>query len=182
MTKIASQDLQDLLQLEAIRRHHILDIPRDGSFDTLAELVRRFLDCKAAVVSILDRDGVFLMAHPGLDVDRIGAEPGLCASAVAQDEPWIVEDAIVDPRTLANPLVAGDLGLRFYAGIPLRTADGHNIGVLAALDFQPRKLSEEELATLKLIASVVVSMLELRLAAWAKVAEARGGLKAADQD
>ncbi|HEX7854354.1 MAG TPA: GAF domain-containing protein [Sphingobium sp.] len=172
MTNIAPQDLRELLNLEAIRRHHILDIPRDGSFDALAELVRRFLDCKAAVVSIVDRDGVFLMAHPGLDVDRVGGEPGLCASAVMQDEPWIVEDAEIDPRTLANPLVAGDLGLRFYAGIPLRTVDGHNIGVLAALDFQPRKLSDFELDSLKLVAKVVVDMLELRLAAWAKIAEA----------
>lgn len=178
MTNIAPHDLHELLSLEAVRRHHILDIPQDGCFDAPAELVRRFLGCKAAVVSILDRDGVFLMAHPGLSVDRVGAEPGLCASAVMQDEPWIVEDAMIDPRTFANPLVAGEAGLRFYAGIPVRTADGHNVGVLAALDFQPRRLSDEELGTLKLIAGVVVSMLELRLAAWVRIAQAqvRGAL------
>ena len=39
-------------------------------------------------------------------------------------------DAAVDPRTLANPLVAGTLGLRFYLGVPLTTADGYNLGTL----------------------------------------------------
>lgn len=141
----------------------IMSLPADGSFDSVAELVRRLLGCKAAVVSIVDHDRIFLPTHPGLDGDEIPAAPGLCASAVLQDDPWIVENAQVDPRTLANPLVAGDLGLRFYAGIPLRLSGGQNVGVLAAIDFEPRELSEEDLQSLKLLAGIVVRQLEYRL-------------------
>ena len=77
--------------------------------------------------------------------------------------PWVVEDARFDPRTLANPLVAEGFGLQFYAGVPLRTRDGHNLGTLCVLDFEPRLATEEELATLSDLAAIVMSEMELRL-------------------
>lgn len=141
----------------------LLDLPADGTFDSLAELVRRLIGCRAAVISIVDHDRVFLKSRAGLDLAEVGVEPGLCASAVLQDGPWVVEDASIDPRTLANPLVAGDAGLRFYAGVPLRLRHGENIGMLAAIDFEPRVLTEEQLDSLKLVASIVAEMLDRHL-------------------
>lgn len=70
-----------------------------------------------------------------------------------------------DPRTLTNPLVAGELGFRFYAGVPLRTRDGHNLGMLTAIDVAPRTLSPRELRILEDLAAIVVDEMELRLAA-----------------
>ena len=136
------------LRLEAVRRHNILDTPPDGTYDALAELAMRMLDCAAGVVSIVDSNRIWLKSHPGLDVDELERDDGLCASAVLQDGPWIVENAAVDPRTLTNPLVAGELGLRFYAGIPLRTAEGFNLGMLAVVDTKPRSLTDQELYNL----------------------------------
>jgi len=80
-----------------------------------------------------------------------------------QDDPWVVENAAVDLRTLANPLVAGDFGLRFYAGVPLKGSDGHNLGMLAVIDAAPRSVSERELSILKKLAEVVVHLIETRL-------------------
>ena len=74
-------------------------------------------------------------------------------------------DAEIDPRTLANPLVRGELGLRFYAGVPLRTRDGYNLGTLNVIDTKPRQVTNDELATLEDLAAIVVDELELRLAA-----------------
>ncbi|MGH9298098.1 MAG: PP2C family protein-serine/threonine phosphatase, partial [Acidimicrobiales bacterium] len=88
-----------------------------------------------------------------------------CASAIMQSEPWLVTDARVDPRVLANPLVASEFGLRFYAGAPLTTHDGFNLGTLCVIDRQPREVTEDEVATLRDLAALVMDELELRRSA-----------------
>ena len=152
-------------RLEAVRRFEILDTPPDGSFDRVTALAARLFDVPISTISIVDHDRIWFKSHYGLDVDQIEREPGLCASAVLQHEPWIVTDAEVDPRTLSNPLVRGDLGLRFYVGIPLQTADGYNLGVFNIIDVEPRDFSDEDLAIMKDLAAVVMRELDLRLSA-----------------
>lgn len=73
-------------------------------------------------------------------------------------------DALLDPRTVANPLVAGEMGLRFYAGAPLMTHDGHNLGFLCVIDLQPREVTGEQLAVLTDLAGLVMDELEIRRA------------------
>lgn len=159
-------------RLEAVRRYDILDTPPDGAFDRITALAARLFDVPIAIVSIVDHDRIWFKAHYGLDVDQIDRDPGLCASAILQDGPWIVENAPADVRALANPLVAGSFGLKFYAGVPLRTADGFNLGTLCILDHKPRQLSAAEVATLEDLAGMVMSELEVRLSSRKAVAEA----------
>jgi signal transduction histidine kinase len=160
-------------RLAAIRRYDILDTPPDGAFDRITALAARVLNAPIAIVSIVDHDRIWFKSHHGVEVEQIGRDPGLCASAILQDGPWIINDAPRDPRALANPLVAGDFGLKFYAGVPLRTSDGHNLGTLCILDFEPRELSADATATLEDLAKMVVDELELRLASRLAIAEAR---------
>ena len=82
---------------------------------------------------------------------------------ILQNEPWIIQDARADSRALSNPLVAGEFGLQFYAGIPLRTRDGYNLGTLCIIDRQPRTLSHQDLSTLEDLAAIVMHDLEQRL-------------------
>jgi len=152
-------------RLAAVHRYDILDTPTDGAFDRITALAARFFQVPISIVSIVDHDRIWFKSHHGLEVQQIGREPGLCASAILQDNVYIVVDAKVDPRTLANPLVAGDFGLRFYAGFPLQTSDGFNLGTLCVIDQQPREITEAERATLKELAAIVIDELELRLAA-----------------
>jgi sigma-B regulation protein RsbU (phosphoserine phosphatase) len=152
-------------RLAAVRRYQVLDTPPDGAFERITALAARLFQVPISIVSIVDSDRIWFKSHHGVDVDEIDREPGLCASAVLQGEPWLVNDARTDPRTLANPLVAGDLGLQFYAGVPLTTHDGYNLGTLCIIDQQPRELTEAEVASLTDLARVVMDELELRLAA-----------------
>ncbi len=154
---------QEPERLAALRRYDVLDTPRDGAFDRITALAAKHFDVPIAIVSIVDRDRIWFKSHHGIDVEEIGRDPGLCASAILHHEPWVVENAAVDPRTLANPLVAGELGLRFYAGAPLTTRDGHNLGTLCVIDQQPRRFSEEQTRTLSDMAAIVMDELELRL-------------------
>lgn len=153
-------------RLAAVRRYAILDTPPDGAFDRITRLASLVLEMPIAIVTIVDHDRIWFKSTQGLNgVEQIDREPGLCASAILGHEPWVVENAEVDPRALANPLVAGEFGLRFYAGSPLRTHDGYNLGTLCVIDKEPRHLSDQQLAVLDDLAALVVDALELRLAA-----------------
>jgi hypothetical protein len=147
----------------AVARYRLPEAPADGAFDRVTAIAARVFSVPVALVTIVDHDRIWFTSHHGLEIDHIDRHPGLCASAILDDVPWVVEDARFDPRTLANPLVADGFGLQFYAGVPLRTWDGHNLGTLCVLDFEPRLATEQELATLADLAAIVMSEMELRL-------------------
>jgi len=129
----------------AARRYDIPGTPADGVLDRITATAARLFSVPVAIVSVAGRD------------------PGLCASAILQDGPWIVHDAPVDPCTLANPLVAAEFGLRFYAGVPLRTRDGCSLGTLCILDREPRPFSQEDITALEDLAALAMEDLERRL-------------------
>lgn len=132
-------------RLAAVRRYDILDTPPDGSFDRITALAASLFDVPISIISLVDTDRVWFKSHHGLDgVEQIGKEPGLCASAIIQDDAWVLENAATDVRSLANPLVAGEFGLRFYAGVPLTTTDGFNLGTLCVIHRQPKPVTEEQ--------------------------------------
>ena len=161
------------LRLAAVRRYDILDTPPDGAFDRITTLAARLFDVPISIVSIVDTDRIWFKSHFGLDVEQIDREAGLCASAICQHEPWLVTNAEVDVRTIDNPLVAGELGLRFYFGVPLTTFDGFNLGTLNVIDVEPREVTPGEISTLEDLAAIVVDELELRLDARRKLEERR---------
>jgi two-component sensor histidine kinase len=158
-------------RLAAVRRYDILDTPPDGAFDRVTRLAARHFKVPISIVSIVDHDRIWFKSHHGVDASEIPRSPGLCASAILDNKPWVVTDAKVDPRSLVNPLVAGDFGLRFYAGVPLHTHDGFNLGTLCIIDHAPRQISEVEIAELSDFAAIVMDELELRLAAKRSIAE-----------
>ncbi|MBC7761351.1 MAG: protein kinase [Candidatus Saccharibacteria bacterium] len=150
-------------RLKAVRRYQLLDTPPDGTFDRITAMAARVFSVPIAIVSVVDHDRIWFKSHHGIELNQIDRNPGLCASAILDNVPWFVEDARFDPRALSNPLVANGSGIQFYAGVPLRTSDGYNLGTLCVLGFQPRAVAESELATLEDLAALVMSELELRL-------------------
>ena len=134
MTDASTVSDTELRRMAAVRRYDILDTPPDGVFDRITALAARRFGVPISIISIVDEDRIWFKSHHGLPVEEIGRDPGLCASAILSADPHILTDASIDPRSLANPLVAGDFGLRFYAGVPLTTSDGHNLGTLCIID------------------------------------------------
>ena len=152
-------------RMAAVKRYDILDSPADGAFDRVTAIAARRFGVPISIISIVDNDRIWFKSHHGLDVKQIGRDPGLCASAILNPEPHILPDAAKDVRSLANPLVAGDFGLRFYAGVPLRTSDGYNLGTLCVIDKEPRPITQHQIEDLKDLASLVMDQLEFRLSA-----------------
>ena len=152
-------------RLDVLRRYQILDTPPDGAFDHITALTAELLRVPIAIISLVDHDRVWFKSHHGLDVDTVGRDAGLCASAILSPDFYEVCDAKVDLRTLSNPLVAGSFGLRFYAAVPLRTHDGFNLGTLCVIDREPRELTKSESANLERLAAMVMDQMELQLSA-----------------
>ena len=164
--------LDEAKRMAAVRRYNILDTPPDGAFDRITALAARRFGVPIAIVSIVDEDRIWFKSHHGVPVEQIDREPGLCASAILGKEPFLLADASIDPRSLANPLVAGEFGLRFYAGVPLTTSDGYNLGTLCVIDREPRAIDDAQIEDLKDLAAVVMDQIEMQLSARRAVGQA----------
>lgn len=160
-------------RLAAVRRYDILDTPPDGAFDRITALAARRFGVPISIISIVDEDRIWFKSHHGLAVEQIEREPGLCASAILSNDPHILTDACIDPRSLANPLVAGDFGLRFYAGVPLTTDDGHNLGTLCIIDKEARTIDQSQIEDLKDLAAIVMDQIEMQISARRAVSQAQ---------
>lgn len=160
-----SVDYLEEERIKVLKHYDILDTPADGNWDRLTRLAAKIFNMPIAVVSLVDTDRVWFKSSYGLDVREVGTEPGLCTSAILSDDIYIIENAAEDPRTLTNPLVVSEFGLRFYAAVPLQTADGYNIGTFAIIDRKQRYLTAAQQDTLKELAGIAMDEIELRLAA-----------------
>lgn len=167
-------DYDEAARLQAVRRYDILDTPPDGAFDRITALAAELFDVPIALVTIVDHDRIWFKSRYGLEeVEQVDRAPGLCASAILHGEAYVIEEARNDPRSLANPLVAGKFGLQFYAAAPLRTTDGHRLGTLCIIDREPRVFSPRQAELLQRLAEIVMDAMELRISALTAIRAAR---------
>ncbi len=162
---INSQAAKEKARLAVLTKYGILDTPPDGSFDRITKLAATLLRVPISIVSLVDTDRIWFKSKYGMDISEIPRDPGLCASAIMESDFYLVEDARKDPRTLANPLVAGEFGLQFYLAVPLKTSEGFNLGTLCVIDREPRTITTEEKEILISLAEIVMHQIELQLEA-----------------
>jgi len=148
--------------LQTLRRLRVLDTDPESQFDAITRLVASLLDTPIALVSLVDADRQWFKSRYGLDAPETPRDISFCGHVVETDAPLIVENAKEDDRFVDNPLVDGAPHIRFYAGYPLRTPDGHTLGTLCAIDSTPRTLAPEKAEVIQLLAGQVVQLLELR--------------------
>ncbi|WP_327194236.1 GAF domain-containing protein [Novosphingobium album (ex Hu et al. 2023)] len=149
-------------RLAAVHKLEVLDTEPEEPFENVVSLVRTVLRVPIAIVTLVDADRQWFKARRGLDAVETARDISFCTHAIEQSEPYLVQDAAVHPLFAQNPLVTGHPGIRSYAGIPLQTAEGYNVGTLCAIDLEPRTFSDAEVAILSNFARIVVKELELR--------------------
>ncbi|MCJ2070794.1 EAL domain-containing protein [Methylobacterium sp. J-030] len=150
-------------RLRALAEHEILDADPDPSLTHIVELAARLLGAPAAFVSFVDRDRQVFHTKTGLSLCETNRDIAFCARTIAQAGILVVLDATKDPRFHDNPLVIGAPFIRFYAGVPLRTGDGHAIGTLCLAGPKSRRaFTGRDKRILTDLARLVLDRLELR--------------------
>lgn len=133
------------------------------SLEPVVEIAVQIFGVSTAAVNMIGRDEVFFAASRGVGECDMARDVSFCAHAITQDDVLVVEDTKLDSRFHDNPLVTGPAKIRFYAGVPVRSPEGHALGALCILDSKPRSIfPSEDRARLKNMAKLVSDRLELR--------------------
>ena len=150
-------------RIKALQRYQLLQTVPQGYFNNLAQIMALTFDVPIALVSLVDKEAVHFHANAGMEeTSQTPRGVSLCSLSILEDEPTIFKDTLEEPCLLANPLVTGDFGLRFYAGAPITTKDGYNIGTVCIVDKEPRSISEKEKKMLQHFAYTAMEDLEVR--------------------
>lgn len=149
-------------RLKVLWQYEVLDTVPEEVFDDLTELAARICEAPIALISLVDEKRQWFKSKVGVSVSETSRDLSFCAYAITQSDLFIVPDATRDQRFANNPLVTSDPKIRFYAGAPLITPDGHALGTLCVIDKVPRELRLEQKQALRILARHVVSQLELR--------------------
>lgn len=147
----------------ALERYEILDTDAEFAFDDLTRLASLVCQTPISLITLIDRDRQWFKSRVGLDLTETPRDVSFCNHVVVNRSPLEVGDAAHDPRFEANPYVLGHPGIRFYAGVPLRTPDDFYLGTICVLDTQPRTISNSQRQALNTIAEQVMAQLELKL-------------------
>lgn len=151
-------------RLAALREHAILDTAPEPDYDDITLLAAHVCGAPIALVSLVDEHRQWFKSRVGLAATQTPREHAFCAHAIAPDDPalLIVPDALHDQRFAGNPLVTSAPEIRFYAGAPLLTAEGHGLGTLCVIDRKPRTLAPGQVEALAALARQVSAHLDLR--------------------
>ncbi|MCC5816720.1 MAG: PAS domain-containing protein [Leptospira sp.] len=143
-------------RLKALYSYDLLDTIAEDQFDRLTKLAATICGVPIALVSLIDKDRQWFKSKVGLDANETPRNISFCQYAIMDQNVFVVEDSKLDERFIENPLVTGNPKIRFYAGQPLITPDGHALGTLCVIDNIPRKLDEKQQESLRLLAGEVV--------------------------
>jgi GAF domain-containing protein len=149
-------------RLKVLWQYDVLDTVPEEVFDDLTELAARICEAPIALISLVDESRQWFKSRVGVTVKETSRDVSFCAYAINQRDLFIVPDATRDARFADNPLVVSEPRIRFYAGAPLVTPDGHALGTLCVIDKVPRQLRPDQQQALRILARHVVSQLELR--------------------
>ena len=160
MTAPATHD--EAARLRALGECRVLDTEAEQAFDDIARLAAQLCGTPVALVSLVDRERQWFKARVGLEAGETPRDVAFCAHAIQRPDLFVVADAARDERFRDNPLVTAAPYIRFYAGAPLITDDGHALGTLCVIDRVPRQLSAEQQEALRVLAHHATALLELR--------------------
>ena len=155
-------------RLLTLDRLGLVNPDREPVLDHVTARMSRVFEVPVAAITLVDRERQFFKAHTGLPEElaeerESPRDLSVCGHVVAANSVVVVEDLKRDRRFTGNPLLVRH-ALRFYAGAPIRAANGQPIGALCVMDTEPRRFTVRERRLLEESAAEVAEEIE-RLAA-----------------
>ncbi len=155
------------IRLVDLQEHQILDTPQSEDFDGLVRIAALICGVPIAACTLIDRDRQWFKSITGLSISETPRDISFCAHTILEQQIFVVPDATKDVRFTESPLVKGELGVRFYAGIPLFSHKGNALGTLCVIDMKPRQLTGDQIEALRILGLQAASLLD----SWRKTAE-----------
>ncbi|GAA3385341.1 GAF domain-containing protein [Cryptosporangium minutisporangium] len=165
MKQLTDADLDAFASLDRLRALAAYDLAHPDLIEELDAIAAHTAEqiCQPIALTNLVLDTATLVKG-SYGLDEYGGAPGapiewsLCVRAVRPGGDCVIPDLTLDPEEHDNPMIA--MGLRSYAGTPLRTLDGHVIGAHCVLGTEAHDFTASELAVLRTAADEVVTTLE----------------------
>ncbi|PWB27665.1 GAF domain-containing hybrid sensor histidine kinase/response regulator [Flavobacterium sp. HTF] len=148
-------------RLAALKRYNILDTLPEHAFDDATKLVSYICGVPIAHISFIDESRQWFKSEIGIGVSEVPREISFCKYTIMDSKMIEIPDTHLNDTFKDDPNVTGGFKVRFYAGIPLRTPDGHNIGTLCAIDHVTKELNDNQRNALSIVAKHVMNQLEL---------------------
>lgn len=148
-------------RLRALHGLEVLDTDPDDDIQRLVESTRNVFDAAGAAFNLIDDDRVWSKGAAGLSTGAMEVPRCLsfCSTTIEQSRLLVIPDMTVDPGYREHPNVVGPPSIRFYAGYPVESPDGHRVGSLCVIDTKPRAFSAVEATLLRELALRAQSML-----------------------
>ncbi|WP_439482613.1 PAS domain-containing protein [Cyclobacterium plantarum] len=151
----------------SLKDYKLLDTLPEKEYNDVVAIASQICQTPISLITFLDSDRQFFKAHHGLELTETPLDQSICLHAVkSKEDIFIVTDARKDPRFRDNPLVKGEPHIVFYAGVPLITPNGNSLGALCVIDTKPRKINDNQKASLSALADQVIKLVELRKNHW----------------
>jgi anti-sigma regulatory factor (Ser/Thr protein kinase) len=155
-------DHREAARLDTLQRYQILDTEPEKAFDDLTLLASHICGTPIALITLIDADRQWFKSRVGVSITETSRSIAICSHAIEQRDLFVIPDMLTDTRFRDNPFVTGDDNIRFYAGAPLITSDGHALGTLCVADRVSRTLSADQREALGALRRQAEAQLELR--------------------
>ncbi|SKB31935.1 PAS domain S-box-containing protein [Maribacter arcticus] len=156
-------NILDKERIKTLMSFDVMDTLPESIYDDITSLAASICKTPISLISLVDNKRQFFKSHHGLDFNGTSLEDSFCKHIISNDKDlMIVENTNDDERFTNYSLVKENPGVSFYAGASLTASNGNRLGSLCVIDYEARKLSEQQINGLKTLAKQVVKLFELR--------------------
>jgi len=164
VNSFGNHSFNEVYRVRAVNRYLREDLQNLKNLDDIVSIVSKICGSPNAYISLIDDTDLTLIAKTGIDATSVARNSTFCNDTIEQDDLVVINDASKHPRYSDSPFVSGTPYVRFYAGMPVKTPEGYNIGTICVIDSKPKHLNTHQLESLKMLSTHVTYLLELRLA------------------